>query len=315
MFKYHFKIHSRPFVLLNLLLLLFHINHNFVLEKALPNADVYISTSRQELADEKTVFVNYESFDSISKLFNFTKPDYIFHLASNCIRDTSDASLKKGQIRDDNIIKILDALRVNVKFIFVSSMAVFSPDDKNIRPLQYRPESNYGLEKLYMIKKLLNLSSIRTHINFKVVYPSSIYGFGQTGRMFLPRLLLHIRDGAPIFAFGGNKKRDFIHVRDVSASLVRLVLDYNDPTNDHIFLHSFKLIKMFEITDLVYEICKLDSKEALVFNDSKEDLERDLFEYQTVAEKYRLPYEFPVKVGLYEGLREMFDVNSDHDYS
>ena len=266
------------------------------------------------MADEKTVFVNYENFDSISKLFKFTKPDYIFHLASNCIRDTSDESLKKGRIRDYNIIKILDTLRVNVKFILVSSMAVFSLDDKNIRPLQYNPESNYGLEKLYMIKKLLDLSSIRTHLKCKVVYPSSIYGLGQTGRMFLPRLLLHIRDGAPIVAIGGNKKRDFIHVRDVSASLVRLVLDYDYPTNDHIFLHSFKLIKMSEITDLVYKICKLDS-EALVFNDSKEDSERDLFEYQTVAEKYRLPDEFPVKLGLCEGLREMFDVNSDHDYS
>ena len=51
------------------------------------------------------------------------------------------------------------------------------------------------------------------------------------------------------------------------------------------------------------------------FQHQNEDLERDLFEYQTVAEKYRLPDEFPVKVGLYEGLREMFDVNSDHDYS
>ena len=282
------------------------------LQDALPGADIYISSSRKEVANDKVVFVDYGSSESVKTLFRLSCPDYIIHLASYCIRDLADSCLNKGQLRDDNILKALSSFKLNLKLIFVSSMAVFSMSDKQISPMRYDPESNYGLEKLYMINKLIKFTEENKQISYKIVYPSSIYGKGQTGKMFLPRLLDNIQKGTLMTAFGGNKKRDFIHVKDVSRALVQLVLDFEKHPDKHIFLHSFILYKIAQIADLVCGSLGLDPKEVIRFEDSKEDVKQDIMKFQIVAEKYSSRDEFPVKVAILEGLQEMFDESCIH---
>jgi nucleoside-diphosphate-sugar epimerase len=276
------------------------------LQESQPSANIYISSSREEAANENVLFVNYEIFESVASLFLRTKPDYIFHLASNCVRDCSDNSLKKGQLRDDNILKALSVLELSSKFIFVSSMAVFSMSDKEVTPMKYHPESNYGLEKLYMINKLLDFSVGNKKVKWKVVYPSSIYGKGQNGKMFLPRLLEHIEQERLMVAFGGNKKRDFVHVKDVSRMLVKLVLDFDTILHKHIFVNSFVLYKISEIADLVCSILQLDPKKVVRFDDSQEDVEKHSLDFQTILEIDCFCYEFAESVSLLEGLQEMF---------
>jgi len=275
------------------------------LQEVLPCADIYISSSRGKVAEGNILSVDYGSSESVEALFIHTNPDYIFHLASCCVRDSAQNSLIKGQVRDNNILNALSVLKTSPRIIFVSSMAVFSMSDKDINPMRYQPESNYGLEKLYMIKKLLNFEVRGKRIDCKVVYPSSIYGKGQNGKMFLPRLLRHIRRREVMLAFGGNKRRDFIHVKDVSGSLVQLVLNYDQHPKRHIFIHSFILYKISEIADFVCDICQLDSKKVIFFQDSKEDIEKDNLEFQIIGNDSSR-YELGVRVSIRDGLQEMF---------
>lgn len=276
------------------------------LEKKIPSADIYISTSRVEVSNNKFILVDYENAQSVENLITNIKPDYIFHLASSCIRDPSDIGLKKGKLRDNYILIALKKVKSPLKLIFISSMAVFSMIDKKIKPNSWCPKSNYGHEKLYMLKKLLNLDRNNKNIDCKIIYPSSIYGRGQDGKMFLPRLLKNIEKNELMVAFGGNKKRDFIHVKDVSRELVDLVLGYKDITRQHIFIHSFVLYKMSEIAGLVCNICGLNFKEVIVFKDSSIDKERDLLEYQEIDPKFHQHSKLYSKISIYQGLKEMF---------
>jgi nucleoside-diphosphate-sugar epimerase len=276
------------------------------IENTLSFAKVYISSERKQLAGTDTIYVNYECLSSVGELINLIKPQYILHLASYCLRDSSDYALAKGQLRDDNILNALSSSEFNSKFIFVSSMAVFSMSDKEIAPSGHKPHSNYGLEKLYMIKKLSNFNATRGTFSYKIVYPSSIYGKGQRGKMFLPRLFEHIQKGVLMSAYGGNKKRDFIHVKDVSRVLVKLISGYEKYPEKHIFLHSFILHKISEIANIVCEIVKFDPKEIIVFHDTKDDLIRDAEEFQVVAGNYSLRPEFTTTVPIFDGLKEMF---------
>tara|TARA_B110000008_G_scaffold270290_1_gene300378 strand:+ start:281 stop:1177 length:897 start_codon:yes stop_codon:yes gene_type:complete len=279
------------------------------LQDCVPFANIYISSSRREVVGDGVIFVDYDSTVSVRALFTLTAPDYIFHLASSCVRDSADSSLRKGRVRDDNILRAVSDLKLCSKFIFVGSMAVFSMSDKQIKPMKYKPESNYGLEKMYMINKLLDFSIHSNNVSCKVVYPSSIYGKGQDGKMFLPRLLENIQRNTLMVAFGGNKKRDFIHVKDVSRALVQLFLDYDDVSSQHIFLHSFVLYKISEIANFACSILRLVPKEVIIFQDSREDLERDLMDFQIVDKKYCSSNELTTKISILEGLQEMFGGN------
>ena len=77
------------------------------LEKALSFAKIYIASERKQLAGSTTIYVEFESLRSVNKLITLTKPQYVLHLASYCMRDSSDHALAKGQLRDDNILNAL----------------------------------------------------------------------------------------------------------------------------------------------------------------------------------------------------------------
>lgn len=277
------------------------------LQESIPSANIYISSSRKEAINDKVVLVNYEIFESVLSLFKDIRPDYIIHLASCCVREPSFYSLNKGKLRDDHIVKALSRLEWSPRFIFIASMAVFSMSDKQIIPLRYQPESNYGLEKLNMINKLLSSAENNVKIRCKIVYPSSIYGKGQSGRMFLPRLLDHIEQKQLMVAFGGNKKRDFIHVEDVSRMLVELVLGFDSYLHQHIFLHSFTLYKISDVAALACKTRHLDPKEVIVFKDSDDEFGKDALEFQVVSKKDTFRYNFRTRISLIEGLQEMFE--------
>lgn len=273
--------------------------------QSLPTAEIHISTTRKKLAGGNIVYVDYASFESVSTLLRKITPDYIIHLASYTLRDPSKLALIKAQVRDDNILNALAVLENIPKLIFISSMAVFSVDDKNISPNKYQPVSEYGFEKLYMINRLSNPRTHQKMIDYKVVYPSSIYGKGQTGKMFLPTLLSHIKKQKVMIAFGGHKRRDFIHVSDVSKALLKLIINYDHISEKHVFIRSHDVYKLREITDMVCDICKLDPKKVILFKDTEQNIQKDINDFQNITSgcfKLKLDYQVPIR----DGLKDMF---------
>lgn len=279
------------------------------LRENIPSAKIYISTSRRQVIGDNIEFVDYSNYTAVKRLLARSKPQYIIHLATSCMSNSGDDSLVKGQLRDSNIIDALVELEMKSRLIFVASMAVFGVKNQNITPKIYSPMSNYGLEKLYMINRLEELAIKNIKFSFKIVYPSSIYGKGQKGKMFLPRLFEYIQSGELMEAYGGNKKRDFVHVKDVSSALVKLMLKYEKYLDKYIFMHSFNFYKISEIANIVCEITGLNPEETIVFHDSKYALIKDDLESQIVAEDYRLHPELMAKISIFDGLNDMFKMN------
>ncbi|MDC3200262.1 NAD(P)-dependent oxidoreductase [Porticoccaceae bacterium] len=279
------------------------------LRENIPSAKICISTSRRQVIGDNIEFVDYSNYTAVKCLLARSKPQYIIHLATSCMSNLSDDSLVNGQLRDSNIIDALVELELKSRLIFVASMAVFGVKDQNITPKIYSPTSSYGLEKLYMINRLEGLAIKNINFSFKIVYPSSIYGKGQKGKMLLPRLFEHIQSGKLMEAYGGNKKRDFVHVKDVSSALVKLILKYEKYLDKYIFVHSFNLYKISEIANMVCEITGLNPEATIVFHDSKYALIKDDLESQVVAEDYRLHPELMAKIPIFDGLNDMFNMN------
>ena len=279
------------------------------LRENIPSAKICISTSRRQVIGDNIEFVDYSNYTAVKRLLARSKPQYIIHLATSCMSNSSDDSLVKGQLRDSNIIDALVELELKSRLIFVASMAVFGVKDQNITPKIYSPTSSYGFEKLYMINRLEGLSIKNINFSFKIVYPSSIYGKGQKGKMLLPRLFEHIQSGELMEAYGGNKKRDFVHVKDVSSALVKLILKYEKYLDKYIFVHSFNLYKISEIANMVCEITGLNPEATIVFHDSKNALIKDDLESQVVAEDYRLHPELMARIPIFDGLNDMFNMN------
>lgn len=274
-----------------------------------PSANICISSSRKQVVGDNTEFVDYSNYIAVKRLLVRAMPQCIIHLATSCMSDSSDDSLVKGQLRDSNIIDALVELGLNSRFIFVASMAVFGVNDRNITPKKYAPSSNYGFEKLYMINRLEGLQKNNFNLSFKIVYPSSIYGKGQKGKMLLPRLFEHMKRGELMEAYGGNKRRDFVHVKDVSRSLVKLIFEHEKFLNKYVFMHSFNFYKISEIAKMVCKAAGVNPEAAIVFHDSKCDLIKDGSENQVVSEDYRLEPDLMGKISISDGLDDMFNIN------
>jgi hypothetical protein len=114
-----------------------------------------------------------------------------------------------------------------------------------------------------------------------------------------------IEKGELMVAFGGNKKRDFVHVKDVSSVLVDLVTDNKDSISQHIFIHTFVLYKMSEIAGLVCSAFRLNVEDVIVFEDSQKDKERDLLEYQAIDQMFHQQSKLHSKMSFYQGIKEM----------
>ena len=230
------------------------------------------------------------------------KPDVILHLASSCLHDSTEKGYLEGIERDNNLINILEKCTYPLKFIFISSMSCFKPDDQTINPLSHAPSDFYGMEKSNMVKMLKDLSISSRNIDLKIIYPSSIYGKGQEGKMFLPSLLQHLKRKEKMFAFGSKKYRDFIHVNVVSNALVSVIKNFNSNEGVDIFINSGILIQLGEIAAMVCDILKLNIDDVINFKDNKND-ETD---FQLVETTYNYFSDNSPNISLHNGLMEMF---------
>lgn len=260
------------------------------------------TTFRNIAEDKETRFLDYSSQKAFLKILRDFNPTTIIHLASSCIREQSELLFKEGETRDINFINALLEWNKDVKIIFISSMACFQEDDKKIKPFNQRPCGYYGKEKSQMVGKLKNLCKISDKFNIKILYPSSIYGKHQQGRMFLPSLFEHIKKRKKMYAFGSEKRRDFIHIKNITKAISSIVHNFNAIKDIDIFIHSGSLISLGEISDMVAEILGLKKIDFIEFDDK----DSDKFNFQAL-DNCTL-YEFPENelVSITNGLREMF---------
>ena len=260
------------------------------------------TTSREAAAQNGVRYINYESKGAIRKLLEHESPSVVLHLASSCLGNQTESAFGKGIVRDENILEALLEWGGEVRLIFVASMACFGATEKYINPTYHNPETYYGKEKTRMVYRLKDLSKTSKNIDVKIVFPSSIYGKGQRGKMFLPSLLNHLHKDMKMSASGSKKRRDYIHVSDVGQAIAAMIKDFDSYDAVDIFLNSGKLVELGVVAAMVSKIVGRDVNDIVHFKDFISD-END---YQCIIEDYKSPLDGSDRVSLDEGLMEIF---------
>lgn len=267
-----------------------------------PSTKVINLTSRKSAQNAQAVYVDYQDESDLISLLERERPDVLVHLASCCIRDNSARGLERGLRRDKAMLKALRRWEVPLKVVFFSSMACFDISDQLVDGNEMAPSTFYGREKALMAGALSQLRENNPNISFHIIIPSSVYGLGQGGKMFLPSLLQHVRKGERMVAFGSKKRRDFVHVTDVSAFICRVILKKEWPIEQTIFLHSGNLYELGYVAKLACDVAGTNFSEAISFVDS----DSDRFDCQRLLPGVLARSGFRPSISLESGIREMF---------
>lgn len=159
-------------------------------------------------------------------------PHAIVHLAA--IHYVPYCNENPGETYDVNVLgtrqllAAADGLEELETFLNVSSAAVYPPSDAPLsEDISADPMDPYGKSKL-VGEDLVALFGERTGVDTVSARLFNVYGPGETNPHLVPAILEQLEDGNRTVELGNlTPKRDYVHVRDVSRALRRL-LDHAD---------------------------------------------------------------------------------------
>ena len=159
---------------------------------------------------------------NLNNLKKFKKKfDYIFHCAGHgTVKDQ-----KKNDLKISPTLSLLEYVYKNTpstKIIFTSSASVYGNHKKKFsEKTKLIPISNYGKNKLFIERKMLNYSK-QKKIDILVLRISSIYGEGLKKQFFF-ECCSKIKKEKNIFFGNGSELRDWLHVKDLNFLVLKIM--------------------------------------------------------------------------------------------
>ena len=205
------------------------------LKSILPNA-IYISSSDYDL----------RYYNDVNDCFKKYKPKTIIHLAAKAGGIIDNVNKPCDYLEDNLLINtnvLSCARKLDIKNVLSMSSTCVYPMESDIYPMnedmimEGKPEptnDGYAYSKRVMIKQSQK-SNVQYGTNFKFITPCNLYGetdnFKNIDKAhFVTALMLKIHEsqktGNPMVLYGdGTPIRQFIHVKDLSIIIKKLVLD------------------------------------------------------------------------------------------
>jgi len=192
------------------------------------------------------------------------------------------------------------------RYILPSSCAIYgittgiADENSPVNPLTTYAKSNYACEK-----EVLQLAN--KNFTVAVLRQATVFGFSYKMRfdtlvnsmtmdMFVQKKIILKGDG--------SEYRPFIHVKDTSAALIRLMEAESEVVNKKIYNVAIENIKVY---DLARKVC--DTLHML-FNTEFGTLV-DKRNYQVSAEKIKKELKFVPKISIEEGIKEIYKALED----
>lgn len=219
-------------------------------------------TGKEENINSSSVFykVDITNYQSLKKVFNEEKPDYVIHHAAQI--SIQNSIINPSFDADINIIGTINLLRCCVEFdtkkiIYASSAAVYGnpmylgiDEEHSVQPLSF-----YGISKNipeHYIKAFSELYNLK----YTILRYSNVYGIRQDPKgeggvisIFVDKLL---NNEQPIFFGDGKQTRDFVYVEDIALANLAAIysgdgeivnISINQPTS------------LIELLKMMNEIC------------------------------------------------------------
>lgn len=245
-----------------------------------------------DLLDDKkpNVVINFSAQGNVQ--FSWTNPEDWFR--TNCL----------GIVNLTNMLKDKKYIE---KYVHISTPEVYGTTTPNFKENlnHFNPSSPYAASKaagdLFLITLMKNF-------NFPVVFTryANAYGIHQQLYRIIPRSIIYLKMGKKIPLHNGGKQiRSFIHIKDVSSAIHKVVLNGK---NGEVYHFSTKLDS---ISNLVRKICEQTGNE---FEKSVEVIEarkeQDLV-YDLNCDKAKKDLGWEQKISLDEGISKMVDWIND----
>jgi UDP-glucose 4-epimerase len=154
------------------------------------------------------------------------KPSVVIHLAAvSSARDFSANLSRAYSVNVQGTLNMLDAAhRAGARFVLASSSAVYgsTPRRRVSESAPARPLNPYGNSKL-IAETLCETFAREYGMPALALRFFNIYGPGQRDEFLIPYLVRGVLKGVPLSLRHPDAERDFLHIDDVCALLVRLV--------------------------------------------------------------------------------------------
>lgn len=250
------------------------------------NYNVSVIDIKKGIFPVKYFIADISNKEQILKIIKDIQPDIIIHLAA-LITGSYDDLYKINVIGTKNIQESFSG-----KIIFMSSAMIYqglkAPFKENFI---VNPTDNYAKTKKKAEDILLkNNQTI-------ILRGSIVYGLGQKGSMFIPQLKYHIKNNLKFHMTKGEQKRDFIHVKDLTNAILKLI----ETNNSGIFNIGFgKSITLKEVIGIAKEIFpKLEIEHSLEYRPN------EIMDYTPSIEKIKTTLKWQPNIDLKNGLKEL----------
>lgn len=197
-----------------------------------------ISRSEFELKNKNYEFIQIDlNRDQLDEIFIKYRPQYFIHCASSA---SVGASVENPEYDFESSVSVLykilftlKRVNINIKFIFLSSAAVYG-DPKKI-PIseddEISPISPYGLNKK-ICEEICEYFIKNECMDIKILRIFSVYGIGLK-KQILWDINKKIKNYNSLELFGtGYETRDFLNVQDL-IQIIDLILNFK--TKEYIF--------------------------------------------------------------------------------
>lgn len=206
--------------------------------------------------------------DDLEVLYKTISPDIFIHCAGNASVGISiehpEIDFHKNIYTLYNTLSALKRAKINPKFVFLSSAAVYGNPSKlpinesdNIRPI-----SPYGLHKK-MCEDLCNYFRYKENLDIIIVRIFSAYGAGLKKQIFWDMYNKFTSTGK-IELFGtGNETRDFIYIDDIVRAIDIII---NNNSDEYVYnIACGKEISIRNVAEIFTEILGAN-KSIIYFN-------------------------------------------------
>ena len=204
--------------------------------------------------ESNIINVDILDFDTLKRVINKFKPDYVFHLAAISFVGHVDVSAFYivNVIGTENLLRALKECDFSVNRILISSTAnVYgSLEKEGITEIdRCEPISHYAISKLAMEKVI---ATYYNYLDIIITRPFNYTGLGQSDKFLVPKIVKHFKQRKEVIELGNTDiARDFSSVDFIVNAYIRLMLSSNKGTVFNIC--SGKLFTIRDILNLCTE--------------------------------------------------------------
>lgn len=260
--------------------------------------------------------IDYENLDSLSKLVNSIKPNYIFNFAAYGSYPQQDDLLSSVKVNIHFVVSLLEIIKKMDFEIFIHTGSSSEYGFKQtamketdlLSPVSYYAATKAGMSLISLVYAKIN------HKPITIVRPFSVYGPFEEKTRLVPTVIMKCLKNEPVYLTQGDNKRDFIYTEDFIDGVLQIA---QNPTIGQGKIFNLGTGIQTTIREIVLLIHKLTNSKSPLLWGTYPERTWDTNSWQADISLVKKVYRWKPNFSLKEGLREtiLWFKNNLHYYA